>query len=104
VAVPTEPIDGGSAYWMTADTTDPTNGGDTYLRWQTAGGRWAELHAYYMHTDDLLGVLRHVAATVTTGERPVPLPLRITGLPADFKVTRWTSTARRSTARGPGRC
>ncbi len=86
LSVPTEPVDGGTAYWMTADTTDPTNGGDTYLRWQTASGRWAEIHAYYLHDADPLGVLRHVAATVTTGGKAIPLPIRITGLPTDFRL------------------
>jgi hypothetical protein len=86
VRVPTEPINGRSAYWVSADSADPTNAGDTYLRWQTADGRWAEIHAYYLISSDLQGVLRHVASTVTAGEAAVPLPIRVKGLPAGFRL------------------
>jgi hypothetical protein len=79
-------VHGRPAYWLTHDASDPLNGGDTYLRWQTAGGRWAELHAYYLNVADPQEVLLRVAAGVTVGDRAVPLPLRIGGLPAGVRV------------------
>ncbi|MBB2743962.1 UNVERIFIED_ORG: hypothetical protein FHR35_003798 [Microbispora rosea subsp. rosea] len=79
-------VHGRPAYWLTHDASDPLNGGDAYLRWQTAGGRWAELHAYYLNVADPQEVLLRVAAGVTVGDRAVPLPLRIGGLPAGVRV------------------
>ncbi|GAB3900650.1 hypothetical protein [Microbispora bryophytorum] len=79
-------VRGRPAYWLTHDASDPLNGGDTYLRWQTAGGRWSELHAYYLNVADPQEVLLRVAADVTVGDRPVPLPLRIGGLPSGLRV------------------
>ncbi|MEW9527102.1 hypothetical protein [Microbispora sp. NPDC049125] len=86
IAVPAPPVDGRPAYWITHDADDPLNGGDTYLRWRTAQGPWAELHAYYLNVDDPQDVLLRVAAGVTIGDRAVPLPLRLSGLPSGFRV------------------
>lgn len=86
-AVPAPAVGGRRAYWITEDPRDPLNRGDTYLRWQVPGGRWAELHAYYMKEADPQRVLLRIAADVAIGTRPVPLPLRIDGLPADLDVT-----------------
>lgn len=73
-------------YWITADARDPLNQGNSYLRWPTADGRWAELNAYYLALPDLQQVLLRVAGEVTFANRPVPLPLHITGLPETFRV------------------
>ncbi|MEV6826274.1 hypothetical protein [Amycolatopsis sp. NPDC051102] len=73
-------------YWITTDPADPLNRGDSYLRWPTADGRWAELNAYYLALPDLQQALLHVAAEVTFANRAVPLPLHITGLPETFRV------------------
>ncbi|WP_051760533.1 hypothetical protein [Herbidospora cretacea] len=85
-AVPAPSVNGRPAYWITDDVRDPLNGGDTYVRWQVSDGRWAELHGYYMEADPRAVLLR-IAEDVTIGTRPVPLPLRIDGLPADLDVT-----------------
>ena len=64
-------------YWLTTDANDPLNHGDSYLRWPTPDGRWAQLHAYYLAVPDLQQVLMRVAGEVTFANRAVPLPLRI---------------------------
>ncbi|TKK87957.1 hypothetical protein FDA94_15460 [Herbidospora galbida] len=86
-ALPAPEVNGLRAYWITEDPRDPLNGGDAFVRWQVPGGRWAELHGYYMKEADPGAVLLRIAADVTIGTRPVPLPLRIDGLPADLDVT-----------------
>jgi hypothetical protein len=73
-------------YWVTADARDPLNQGNSYLRWPTADGRWAELNAYYLALPDLQQVLLRVAGEVTFANRAVPLPLHISSLPAAFRV------------------
>jgi hypothetical protein len=73
-------------YWVTTDVEDPLNQGNSYLRWPTADGRWAELNAYYLALPDLQQVLLRVAGEVTFANRAVPLPLHITGLPETFRV------------------
>ncbi|WIX88385.1 hypothetical protein [Amycolatopsis sp. DG1A-15b] len=73
-------------YWVTTDARDPLNQGNSYLRWPTADGRWAELNAYYLTLPDLQQVLLRVAGEVTFANRAVPLPLHITGLPETFRV------------------
>ncbi|MGW4517313.1 hypothetical protein ACWEO4_36270 [Streptomyces sp. NPDC004393] len=89
VKVPAPPVHGRSAYWLTSDTAEPTNqrAGAGILRWQTKDGRWAQIDAYYLNTPDLPGTLLHVADGVIVNDVAVPLPLHITGLPADFQIT-----------------
>lgn len=85
-----QPVNGRTAYWVTENTSDPLNNGDAFLLWQTPDGQWAELHAYYLDFDDPQDVIRRVAAEVAVAERALPLPLRITGLPGDFRVSEAT--------------
>ncbi len=73
-------------YWVTTDARDPLNQGNSYLRWPTGDGRWAELNAYYLALPDLQQVLLRVAGEVTFANRAVPLPLHIAGLPEAFRV------------------
>ena len=73
-------------YWVTTDAGDPLNQGNSYLRWPTADGRWAELNAYYLALPDLQQVLLRVAGEVTFANRAVPLPLHIDSLPGTFRV------------------
>ncbi len=73
-------------YWVTTDSGDPLNHGDSYLRWPTADGRWLELHAYYLNISDPRQALLRVAGEVTVGYRAVPLPLHIAGLPGSFRL------------------
>lgn len=75
------PVNGHTAYWVTANAADPTNGADTYLDWQTPSGQWAELHGYYLGDDPIEATMLHVAAGVTLGAAQVPLPISIGGLP-----------------------
>ncbi|HET6708020.1 hypothetical protein [Amycolatopsis sp.] len=80
-------IGGQDGYWLTNAANDPLNRGDSYLRWRTPDGKWAQLHAYYLVGPDLQQVLTRVAGDVTVGIRPVPLPLHITSLPSGFSLT-----------------
>ncbi|WIV57609.1 hypothetical protein [Amycolatopsis nalaikhensis] len=73
-------------YWLTADANDPLNHGDSYLRWPTADGRWAQLHAYYLAALDLQRILTRVAGEVTFANRAVPLPLHVSSLPSSFHL------------------
>lgn len=74
-------------YWLTADANDALNHGDSYLRWPTPDGRWAQLHTYYLARPDLQQALVRVASEVTFGPRGVPLPLRISSLPPSFHLS-----------------
>ena len=73
-------------YWLTADKNDPLNHGDSYLRWRTPDGRWAQMHSYYLAMPDLQQALLRVAGEVTFANRAVPLPLHIDSLPGTFRV------------------
>ncbi|GAA1018043.1 hypothetical protein Aple_068810 [Acrocarpospora pleiomorpha] len=86
-AMPAQPVNGRRAYWITKYPGDPLSGGDAYLRWQVPDGRWAELHAYYMPEADPRSTLLRIAADVTVGTKPVPLPLHLSSVPADFEIT-----------------
>ncbi|PXY27183.1 hypothetical protein [Prauserella muralis] len=85
VKVPTK-VGDRDGYWVTVNPADPLNGGDSYLRWRTGDGRWAELNAYYLDIPDVRQTLLRVAEGVTVGDYPVPLPLRISGLPGGFHL------------------
>lgn len=76
-----------AGHWITADPSDPLNHGDSYLRWPTPDGRWAQLHTYYLARPDLRQALIRVASEVTFGPKAVPLPLHISGLPASFHLS-----------------
>ncbi|MDT7798770.1 MAG: hypothetical protein QOI78_2203 [Actinomycetota bacterium] len=75
-----------TGYWVTANAEDPINGGDAYLRWLTADGRWAELHGYYLDFPEVQQSLLRVAGEVTFGNKPVPLPLHVSSLPPGFHL------------------
>ncbi|MFG1644531.1 hypothetical protein ACGFMK_29960 [Amycolatopsis sp. NPDC049252] len=75
-----------TGYWVTANPGDPINGGDAYLRWLTADGRWAELHGYYLDFPEVRQSLLRVAGEVTFGNKPVPLPLHVSSLPPGFHL------------------
>ncbi|OXM63716.1 hypothetical protein [Amycolatopsis vastitatis] len=87
-------VGGRDGHWITTDVNDPLNHGDSYLRWPTPDGRWAQLHTYYLARPDLQQALVRVAGEVTFGPRAVPLPLRISSLPPSFRLSD-ASTSRR---------
>ena len=82
VRVDAPDVNGHGAYWVTHAANDPTNGGDTYLRWQDADGQWGELHGYYLGNDEIASTMLRIAAGVDFAPHAVPLPLRISGLPS----------------------
>jgi hypothetical protein len=75
-------VNGHTAYWMTDSLSDPTNGGDTYLRWQSADGQWGEVQGYSLATPNVTTELLRIAAGVNFAPNSVPLPLWISGLPS----------------------
>jgi hypothetical protein len=75
-------VNGHTAYWMTGSASDPTNGDDTYLRWQSADGQWGELHGYSLATPSVTTEMLRIAADVDFAPHSVPLPLWISGLPS----------------------
>jgi hypothetical protein len=87
VQVPAPPVNGHPAYWITGNASDPTNGGSPVLRWQTDSGQWVGIFAEVLAADDLLTTVHRIAAGVTVGDTPVPLPLYVTGLPAGFQLS-----------------
>ncbi|MEU9047468.1 MULTISPECIES: hypothetical protein [unclassified Kitasatospora] len=80
-----EPVDGRTAYWVVSDAQPDYQ---HTLRWLTPSGSWAELAGSGGRPADITReVLHKVAAEVRYGTWDVPLPVRITGLPAAFEVT-----------------
>lgn len=85
--VPAEPVNGRTAYWATAASSDPLNAGNAVLQWKAADGRWAQLNGYYLHLfADPKAVLHRVATEAEIGDRAQPLPVRITGLPGHYRI------------------
>lgn len=62
---------------------NPDRGQAGVLYFQSPNGRWAEINAYYLGSDPVAQTLLHVAQTAHIGDNAVPLPVRISGLPAD---------------------
>ncbi|WP_344625333.1 hypothetical protein [Kitasatospora arboriphila] len=78
-------VNGREAYWITASDPNMAETMNT-LRWKTAEGRWAELDSGSLSEADKQRIPLKVAAGVTTGHWQVPLPLRISNLPAAYTV------------------
>lgn len=80
------PVDGRPAYWVGKGATAPWGpAGSWTLRWQGANGQWAELSTDGMSSLSTQQILHRVAEGATVGAKPVPLPYRISGLPAGLK-------------------
>ncbi|MGV9350956.1 hypothetical protein ACWDSD_40765 [Streptomyces spiralis] len=80
-------VGGRPAYWVgTSPTTASAGGGDWYLRWQTADGRWAELHASSLQGADAQQILHRIAEGVVVARRAIPLPYRINTVPAGLRL------------------
>ncbi|MEZ0089456.1 hypothetical protein [Streptacidiphilus sp. EB129] len=84
-AVSAPDVHGSPAYWVTADRSDPTNNGDMTLRWKTGTGQWAEIHGYYLPMQGVQATMARIAEGVGVGNRAIPLPYYVTGLPAGAK-------------------
>ncbi|GAA1071169.1 hypothetical protein [Kitasatospora arboriphila] len=80
----TAPVGGREAYWV---VSEERSDGPTVLRWRTADGRWAELTSSSVPQDQREALPRRVAEKVAFGRRAVPLPVRLTGVPAAYAVT-----------------
>jgi hypothetical protein len=80
-------VNGRSAFWAVDPANrDPDLGAAGILYFQSPGGRWAMINAYYLGADPVTTTLLHVAATARVGETPIPLPVQISGLPANATV------------------
>jgi len=77
-------VNGRAAYWaVDPSKRDPDLGAAGILYFQSPAGRWASVNAYYLDTDPVAATLLHVARTAHIGDSPVPLPVQISGLPAN---------------------
>ncbi|PBC79536.1 hypothetical protein BX265_4340 [Streptomyces sp. TLI_235] len=82
----TAPVGGREAYWMVPGKGAAVAGAPTVLRWRTPDGRWAELLSSSVPQEQRETLPRQVAEKVTFGQRAVPLPVRLTGVPAAYAV------------------
>ena len=83
ILVPADEVNGRGAFWAVEPSNrNPDQGKSGTLYFQSPAGRWATIGAYYLGTDPVATTLLHVARTAHLGDTPVPLPVRITGLPA----------------------
>ncbi|WP_035801131.1 hypothetical protein [Kitasatospora mediocidica] len=80
-------VNGRTAYWLVSGATAAPGDDDLFLCWQTADGSWAVMHGYYLKESDNRAAMLRVAAGVTVGLRPIPLPVRIGKLPAGARLT-----------------
>jgi hypothetical protein len=78
------PVNGHPAYWVVppgrASVGQPY---DAELWWQNQPGHWVAVETVGLIPADIAGTVGRIARTITFGRaRPVPMPLRATGLPA----------------------
>ena len=77
-------VNGRAAFWeVDPKHPDPDQGAAGGLYFQSPSGLWAEVYGYYLGADPVADTLLHVARTAAVGAHPVPLPVQISGLPAD---------------------
>ncbi|WP_354640837.1 hypothetical protein [Kitasatospora camelliae] len=82
---PAPDVNGQEAYWLWSD--DPGYAQDVkVLRWKSADGRWLELRDLYVPKEEREQLVLRIAANVVVGTKPIPLPLRLNGVPADFRL------------------
>lgn len=83
ILIPAPDVNNRAAFWLVDPAKrDPDRGKAGTLYFQGANGRWAKINAYYLGADPVADTLLHVARTARIGDTAVPLPVRITGLPA----------------------
>ena len=88
--VATAPIDGRPAFWVVLPGLPQRQ----QLFWKLPDGQLAGLVGENLpgRVADPTGTLRRIAADIREGDRPVPLPLRISGLPKEFSLRNVTLT------------
>jgi len=88
--VATAPINGMPAFWGVL----PGMPQRQQLFWKLPDGQLAGLEGDNLpgHVADPAGTLRRIAAEMREGDHPVPLPLRISGLPKEFMLRNVTLT------------
>ncbi|MDX2649389.1 hypothetical protein PV341_38660 [Streptomyces sp. PA03-1a] len=81
-------VNGRPAYWVGKSATAAWGpAGGWTLRWQTADGRWAELSAEYMAGTGAQEILHRIAEGVVVAHRAIPLPFRISDVPAGLTLS-----------------
>jgi hypothetical protein len=76
-------VNGRAAFWaVDPSNRNPDQGKAGTLYFQSPAGRWAVVSAYYLGADPVATTLLEVARKAHIGDTPVPLPVRIAGLPA----------------------
>ncbi len=84
VWIPAPEVNNRPAFWaVDPKKPNPDQGKAGAIFFQSPTGRWAEVNGYYLGTDPVADTLLHVARTAHIGDTAVPLPVRISGLPAD---------------------
>lgn len=84
ILVPAPKVNNRPAFWeVDPGSLNPDRGKAGILYFQSPNGRWAEINAYYLGEDPVAATLLHVAQGAHIGDTAVPLPVRISGLPAD---------------------
>jgi hypothetical protein len=90
--IPTAPVNGRVAYWITEPSIGPTAQLNFELRWEYGPHRWADLQASGLRATsvaDLRSTAYRIARTATLGERvPLRMPLGVTGVPAGLQARR----------------
>ncbi|HXA60281.1 MAG TPA: hypothetical protein VNW94_14075, partial [Streptosporangiaceae bacterium] len=83
------PVNGHPAYWVVPPGRASV--GQVYdaeLWWQNQPGHWVAVETVGLIPADIAGTVGRIARTITFDRaRPVPMPLRVTGLPAGLTVT-----------------
>lgn len=84
ILIPAPEVNNRPAFWdVDPVKRNPDIGHAGGLYFQSASGLWAHVYGYYLGADPVVDTLLHVARTAHIGDTAVPLPVRISGLPAD---------------------
>ncbi len=85
---PAPDINGHLAYWSSQTKGNPVDGSGTLdLTWQNTTGQWLNLIADQQSGSQAEATVEHIASTVTTEPRDLPLPISISHLPGDIRIS-----------------
>jgi hypothetical protein len=90
--IPTAPVSGHAAYWITAPTVRPDAQLSFELRWEYGPDRWADLQASGLPATsaaDVTSTAYRIARTARLGEHVLlTMPFGVTGIPAGLQARR----------------
>jgi hypothetical protein len=91
-AIPTAPVNGHPAYWITAPAVAPNAQLNFELRWEYGPHRWADLQASGLPATsvaDLTGTAYRIARAARLGAHVLlTMPFGVTGIPASLQARR----------------